>query len=216
MSTLNLSLDHEPTEQEMRQVPGIYEDFIGSYKNAVSDDLCKEIIEAFDYHLFAGGMRVWQEDTQFAEANAGRFDWAMDLEHIAPRMYDSLDPARQLNDVLVNALENYVHKYGHLKTRSYSTLAQKIQKTPAGGGYHVWHDESGEIGANDRQVVWMVYLNDNFEGGETEFLYYNKRVQPEKGKLILWPAGFTHCHRGGLVTKGNKYVVTGWFHVAEG
>ena len=212
---LKLSLDNEPSEEDLQEIPGVYEDFIGSYTHALDNSFCKEIMEAFDYHLFAGGVRVWQEDDQFEASNAGRFDWALDLEHIAPRMYDSLHPARQLNGVLMGALNNYVRKFGHLKTGTYSTTAQKIQKTPAGGGYHVWHDENGEIGATGRILVWMVYLNDNFEGGETEFLYYNKRVQPEQGKLLIWPAGLTHCHRGGLVTKGNKYVVTGWFNVAE-
>ena len=59
----------------------------------------------------------------------------------------------------------------------------------------------------------MVYLNDDFEGGETEFLYYKRRERPEKGKLLLWPAGYTHTHRGGMVLKGNKYIVTGWFYL---
>ena len=45
-------------------------------------------------------------------------------------------------------------------------------------------------------------LNDDYEGGETEYLYYKKRIQPERGKLLIWPAGMTHCHRGGLVLKG--------------
>ena len=56
------------------------------------------------------------------------------------------------------------------------------------------------------------YLNDDYKGGETEFLYYKKRVEPEQGKLIIWPAGYTHAHRGGLVLEGNKYVITGWFN----
>ena len=59
----------------------------------------------------------------------------------------------------------------------------------------------------------MIYLNDDYEGGETEYLYYKKRIQPERGKLLIWPAGITHCHRGGLVLKGNKYVATGWFYL---
>ena len=59
----------------------------------------------------------------------------------------------------------------------------------------------------------MVYLNDDFKGGETEFLYYKRREQPEKGKLLLWPAGYTHTHRGGMVLEGNKYVITGWYYL---
>ena len=58
----------------------------------------------------------------------------------------------------------------------------------------------------------MLYLNDDYEGGETEFLYYKTRIKGEKGKLLIWPAGITHAHRGGLVLDGTKYVATGWFN----
>lgn len=215
---LNLSLDRDNdanNDEGDHNISGMYEDFIGFYPKALPDQFCKGIVEAFDYHHFAGGMGIWQEDDQFRTANAGRFDWAMDLEHFAPRMYNGDHPARVLNEVLFASLNNYIHTFGHLKESVFSSTAQKVQKTPAGGGYHVWHDENGDIHNSSRKMVWMVYLNDNYEGGETEFLYYKKRVQPEQGKLIIWPAGLTHCHRGGLVTSGCKYVVTGWFNVAE-
>ena len=219
---LNLSLDHDDQEQDQNEgdssvhhFNGTYEDFIGIYPNALPGEFCKEIINAFDYHHFAGGMSVWQEDDQFENSNAGRFDWAMDLEHIAPRMYNNEHPSRVLNNIIFAALKDYCHHYGHLKNINLCSMAQKIQKTPPGGGYHVWHDENSDLMNCSRILVWMVYLNDEIEGGETEFLYYHKRVLPERGKLIIWPAGLTHCHRGGMVTKGDKYVVTGWFNVTE-
>ena len=86
--------------------------------------------------------------------------------------------------------------------------------TPPGGGYHVWHDENTG-GDYSRVAVWMVYLNDAFDGGETEFLYYKRRIQPKAGTLLIWPAGLTHAHRGGLVTSGNKYIITGWFNIGQ-
>ena len=38
----------------------------------------------------------------------------------------------------------------------------------------------------------QVYLNDNFEGGETEFLYQNRREQAVQGDVLIFPAGYTH------------------------
>lgn len=133
---------------------------------------------------------------------------------MCPKM--SLDrPDRELNSVLIQCLEEYIDVYGHLKTSTFYTPTQKVQKTPAGGGYHVWHDENTDGGAqSSRKMVWMVYLNDDFEGGETEFLYYKRRIQPKTGTLLIWPAGLTHAHRGGLVLTNCKYVVTGWFYVS--
>ena len=93
----------------------------------------------------------------------------------------------------------------------------KLQKTIPGGGFHGWHCENGYFTNDlnkDRFLAWMVYLNDDYEGGETEFNYLSKRIKPKKGTLLMWPTGFTHTHRGGMVVSGNKYILTGWIYFA--
>lgn len=196
-------------KMEKFELKGKYEDFIGVYDNAIQESFCNDIIKAFDYSMENGS--VYCEDNQFHNSNAGRFDWALDLTQMDSIMDGR--PVEDINEALQQALDEYVHVFGHMKGISLYSIVQKVQKTPAGGGYHVWHDENSAIEHSGRLIVWMFYLNDNFEGGETEFLYYKKRIQPRAGTLLLWPAGLTHAHRGGLVLKGNKYVVTGWFYV---
>jgi hypothetical protein len=194
---------------ESIELKGRYSDFIGEYSCAYSTEYCNEIIRCFDYYQDIDA--VYCGDDQFVNSNAGRFDWALDLYNMSPSMNGNV--SQQMNEVLFECLEEYTQVFGHLKTVPFYSLAQKIQKTPAGGGYHVWHDENSSIQEARRSLVWMVYLNDDYEGGETEYLYYKKRIQPERGKLLIWPAGMTHCHRGGLVLKGDKYVATGWFYL---
>jgi hypothetical protein len=53
-------------------------------------------------------------------------------------------------------------------------------------------------------------LNDNFEAGETEFLYQQYRYKPKMGDVIIFPAAFTHTHRGNPPIGGTKYIITGW------
>jgi len=82
------------------------------------------------------------------------------------------------------------------------------------GGYHHWHSEiypqnaSGE--SLHRVLLWMVYLNDVAEGGETEFLYQGRKIAPKQGRLVIAPAGFTHTHRGNVAVSGDKYIATSW------
>jgi hypothetical protein len=194
----------------MDELKGSYEDFIGIYEHALDFDLCDDIITTFDYYHDIGS--VFTEDQQFDNANAGRFDWAIDLKDLSGEMKSQ--PSEKVNNLLTECLSEYTHVFGHMKQIPLYSIAQKIQKTPPGGGYHVWHDESSAAPHSGRVIVWMIYLNDDFEGGETEFLYYKKRIKPTKGTVLLWPAGLTHCHRGGLVLSGMKYVATGWFYVA--
>ena len=86
----------------------------------------------------------------------------------------------------------------------------KIQKTLPGQGYHVWHHEQGSRDLFHRMFFFIMYLNTVEEGGETEFLYYKKRIKAETGKLLFAPAGFMHTHRGNPPLTGPKYIVTGW------
>ena len=51
------------------------------------------------------------------------------------------------------------------------------------------------------------------DGGETEFLYQRTRVRPEENLMLLWPASYTHAHRGiPVLADKYKYIVTGWFY----
>lgn len=86
----------------------------------------------------------------------------------------------------------------------------RIQKTEPGEGYHAWHFENDGHERANRIAAWMIYLNDDYTGGETEFLYQHKRVEPEQGKLLIWPAAYTHVHRGNPPLAGTKYILTGW------
>ena len=53
----------------------------------------------------------------------------------------------------------------------------------------------------------MFYLN-NAKCG-TEFMEY-PTVQAKIGRLVIWPAFWTHVHKGVIPNKGIKYIITGW------
>lgn len=87
-----------------------------------------------------------------------------------------------------------------------------IQKYPLQGAYHKIHADRGFGSTNCfRELVWMTYLNDVYTGGETEFMFYKLKVQPRKGLTLIWPAGWTHLHRGLPSPTTEKIIATGWF-----
>jgi len=90
-----------------------------------------------------------------------------------------------------------------------------LQKYIAGqGGYPYWHCElypqldHGET--LHRVVLWTIYLNDDFQEGETEFLYQSRKIAPRAGSLLMAPTAYTHTHRGNMPKGGDKYIATGW------
>jgi len=105
----------------------------------------------------------------------------------------------------------YQEKFVHLKTfGGHSIFEIQIQKTLPSQGYHVWHTENDNRRVGLRFLTFILYLNNVEEGGETEFLYQQTRIKPVENRLVLWPAGMTHIHRGNPPLKGEKYVLTGW------
>ena len=83
---------------------------------------------------------------------------------------------------------------------------------PPGEGFHVWHADWGPWGgaATHRLVVGMLYLNDVREGGETEFYHQGISIQPKQGTIVVWPAYFTHTHRGNAPISNTKYIINKW------
>ena len=96
--------------------------------------------------------------------------------------------------------------------RSGTINVQKYQQ--GAGGYPHWHSEQypqkDNFEALHRVVLYMFYLNDVAEGGETEFFYQNKSISPKKGTMVIAPASFTHSHRGNVPKSENKYIATSW------
>jgi len=89
-----------------------------------------------------------------------------------------------------------------------------IQKYEPGYAYNPIHIEGGgpESGKLQRILAFTTYLNDIEVDGETEFTVQNIKVQPKKGLTIIWPAGWTHPHRGIPAPNETKYIATGWFN----
>jgi hypothetical protein len=108
-------------------------------------------------------------------------------------------------------LDEYLAHYSVLgETEGFRVRSMKLQKTLPGQGYHVWHYESDTRDRCARIVAFGLYLNTVESGGETEWLYQSLRVPAVEGTLAIWPAAYTHVHRGNPPLSGEKYLLTGW------
>lgn len=123
-------------------------------------------------------------------------------------------------DQLVSLNEGNWQRYGPANTdtliaKMYRYGRINLQRYPAQvGGYPHWHSEIFPKDAQGetlhRALLFMYYLNDVAEGGETEFYYQNRQIKPKAGRLVIAPAGFTHTHRGCVPLSNAKYIATSW------
>lgn len=77
----------------------------------------------------------------------------------------------------------------------------------APGGHYIPHSDVGKLTSN-RYYTVLCYLNDDFEGGSTQFPALDYAVKPRCGKAILFPASHLHC--GETVRSGEKYILVSW------
>lgn len=120
-------------------------------------------------------------------------------------------------DALFRCLNLYTDKYNFSKSINISLLEDiQLQHYQPGGGFKVWHSERGSLTwpVVTRHLVFMTYLNDVSNGG-TEFLYQDIKTNSEKGLTLIWPADWTHTHRGEISYTQEKYISTGWFNIIK-
>lgn len=185
-------------------------DFIGIYDNAISSYDCKEIIKWVETEPLGRGA-VMNEDGSGAIDTRVKSDWEVDPYKTL------LNNQIFVDKIIVDALNKYTPFYRELYP-SVDNLDSwnicniyNIQKYDPGDGYHALHCESSGEATAHRMLAWMIYLNTITDEGGTYFSCYDKTLEAKEGRLVIWPAHFTHQHKGVVSKTQTKYIATGWY-----
>ena len=80
-----------------------------------------------------------------------------------------------------------------------------------GAGYE-WHMDLGKKGpSTNRKLLFVILLNDEFEGGDLNVFYGGENLQTiplKKGSIVMFPS-YT-LHQVSEVIKGTRYAIIGW------
>jgi len=178
-----------------------HDNFISEYETNFK---CEEIILYYE-RISTYGLTIKRNSMHKKDAQ-------LFLHEMPPQiLYDntSNNVYKSWNDITELALREYILTNIVLANKNFQHTLCKIQKTNPKEGYHGWHYENTPEFPY-RQLVTMMYLNDDFEGGETEFLYQNFRVTPKAGKFVIFPCSWPWTHRGNPPIKKSKYILTSW------
>lgn len=193
----------------------VYDDFIGIYSNLYPEGFCEHLIDEFEKCIKEGAGLNRQQSENALKHTKDDMQLFLSERSFIFDDFQNMNVVNTFNKGLQFCFDNYLEKFSVLKHDNLISHGMKLQKTPPGGGYHIWHYEDVGVDHSVRSLVYLLYLNDLDEndGGETEFLYQRKRFKPQKNTMIIWPANFAYAHRGNMVLGNtNKYIVTGWFH----
>jgi len=204
---------------------------IGEYENAISDevvDALKDYMDSKENFQLQGQIgangtidRAIKDSLDFNIL--GEFGGDEDYIHktILPMLSEQLDQSlikylkdyptsQDMIDVLDKDDEEILEEF--YKTYSHWPLSIVMKKYNKGKqGYHGFHEDKGNTEPTVyRDFVLMFYLADVDKGGETEFYHQGVKVKPKKGKVVIFPSGWTHLHKGHIPESNDKYICNFW------
>jgi hypothetical protein len=196
---------------------------IARYRNAGYEALADGVMAFFDRRvdLQRPGVAFGADDGPDAEPAK----LSTDISLVA---IDRSDPeAFALAEVIVRgvnaALERYLQERPLLRDccpqrQLFVNPIFNLQRYAPGEGFRRWHcdwtisDEATEPA--HRVLAWILYCNSLPEGG-TEFHWQEHHEEAERGKLVIFPAGLSHIHRGRVSASHGKTIATGWINAGS-
>lgn len=170
--------------------------------------ICDDIIQFFSHHEKTIGHVVSPSGTvQVDKQCSDSIDCSLDLSTPHGKIY--------FQKYLKPIVDEYVKIFPMVNAYSRWGVVEpmNIKFYCPGAGYHAYHTErnSSAYPINNRHLVFMTYLNDVHDLGETEFMHQKIKIKPQKGLTVIWPADWTYTHRGIPSPTTEKYIITGWF-----
>jgi prolyl 4-hydroxylase len=174
--------------------------YIRYYDDALDQPLCNGMIEAFEsleeHQVRNGrGVRGGLDNSSWTE---------LDVEKFADAGFRAL-----FRDKIDRALERYNRDIGLTIALPNSPVTAELRMKryrPGQGEQFELHFDAIYEKAN-RYLVFLWYLNDVAEGGETRFHRLDYAVRPRAGRLLMFPPYWMYQHEGAPPVSGDKYIV---------
>ena len=178
--------------------------FIYTLPNALDADFCRQVIERFE-----SAADLHREGAMGPGATVNE-----SIKRSTDLRITGLPHWRDVDERLLQSLQQGLSLLSGLhpffSSNAFKDLGYQLQRSVPGEFYR-WHVDSGPGTLSQRQLVAIWYLNSVPQpGGATEFFHQQVQVQPEAGKLLLFPPFWTHLHQGDTVGTGHKYIATTW------
>ena len=175
--------------------------FIRAYDDDLPAAFCARMVASF--HALARrqqrngrGIRAGLDDSAWTELDVGRHADEGFLRFFRQR--------------IDTALARYNRDTGlPIAVPDSPLLAPLVMKCYAAGGqdrFQLHFDAIGDV--CDRYLVFLWYLNDIDEGGETRFPSLDVRIPPRAGRLLVFPPYWMYPHQGCPSPSRDKYIVS--------
>jgi len=153
---------------------------------------------------------------------SGNTKFSVDKKVRDTQMIDLEDIASEIIDLFRNVVTNVINPFYEFEVKD-SELPQLLHYgidghyMPHCDGESLWKPPGNEPliwrKSTDRDLSTVLFLNDEFEGGDFVFPELKVRVRPEPGMLVCFPSTHEYLHGVEPVTKGTRYSIVNWMTV---
>jgi predicted 2-oxoglutarate/Fe(II)-dependent dioxygenase YbiX len=153
---------------------------------------------------------------------SGNTKFSVDKKVRDTQMIDLEDIASEIIDLYRNVVTNVINPFYEFEVKD-SELPQLLHYgidghyMPHCDGESLWKPPGNEPliwrKSTDRDLSTVLFLNDDFEGGDFVFPELRVRVRPEPGMLVCFPSTHEYLHGVEPVTKGTRYSIVNWMTV---
>jgi hypothetical protein len=112
------------------------------------------------------------------------------------------------NDIVFTGLKSYKEMFSIVED-VYNPENFQLLKYEVGQYFHSHYDSYPAV---NRSISVLIYLNDDYEGGEIEFVNFDIKIKPKAGTLIMFPSNYPYRHIAHPVISGTKYAVSTFLH----
>jgi 2OG-Fe(II) oxygenase superfamily len=182
--------------------------YITLYENTFSSEECNELIKKFEDN----------SPLHELESITSSDGWHMQFTQLKLAKHEVFEAENQkLRTLFLEAISIYKKEHG-IETHQWPEkfmlepirMKRYLPNTDERFDEHV---EVTNLKTAKRFMVVLIYLNDDFTGGETDFPQFNIKVKPKQGNMVLFPAMWNWLHKGYPVKGENpKYIVGTMMH----
>lgn len=183
---------------------------INIYNNAISENLCDEIIDTLENNLKSDGLYRWQpamvtEADEALETARKCVDFKLSSKNLGPVTEENkpfYDMHQKTFEKIKPAVDDYGRYWG-VGIQYYESF--NFVKYEGSGTHFKIHADHGPAYVTTISVV--AYVNDDYEGGELYFPRFDLTIKPKKGDVVVFPSTYIYEHASNDMISGTKYSI---------
>jgi hypothetical protein len=137
------------------------------------------------------------------ESQKDNFGNAINWMHIYTGIEDRFEIRRRVASEIIK-----LYSFDRIKPKEPQLSIAKWEK---GTKLTLHVDDLGYI--TDNHIPTLIYLNDDYEGGEISFATHGITIKPKIGDLLIFPGNMHYAHEVKEVISGIRYTLPIWFTI---